>query len=100
MRVTLTTAAASDVEQIGDYIALDNPARALTYIDELQRRIAKLGELPQAGRSRPEWADGVRSTPFGSYLIVWWIRGDLIEILRVVHGARDLDALFSIQPLD
>ena len=35
----------------------------------------------------------------GKYLIVYRPREDEVQILRIVHGARDLDALFAEEPL-
>jgi toxin ParE1/3/4 len=99
MRIALTPAAEADLEQIGDYIARDDPRRAVTFVGEIEARIAKISNLPKAGRLRPEWGADVRSTPFGNYLIVWRLRGDVLQILRVIHGARDLDALFEAEPL-
>ncbi len=100
MRVVLTPAAAADLEQIGDYIAEDNPLRAVSFVDEIADRITKLATLPQGGQLRPEWGERIRSTSFASYLIVWRSTGNALEILRVVHGARDLQALFRKDPLE
>ena len=100
MRILLTAAAVADIEHVGDYIAKDNPERAVSYITALEHRIAQFGTLPQGGRLRPEWGALVRSTPFGSHLIVWRTAGDTVEILRVVHGSRDLTALFRKEPLE
>jgi toxin ParE1/3/4 len=48
-----------------------------------------------AGRATTTWGPGRRSFPVGQYVIVYRIvRGD-VRILRVVHGRRDLEALFG-----
>jgi len=100
MRVVLTPAAAADLEQICDYIAQDNPVRAVSLVDEIAERMTKLAALPQGGQLRPEWGNGIRSTTFASYVIVWRSSGDALEVLRVVHGARDLGKLFRQEPLE
>ena len=43
MGVLFTPLAETDIEEIGDYIALDNPARALTFIQEIRAQCQKLG---------------------------------------------------------
>ena len=35
----------------------------------------------------------------GNYVIVHRVRDEMVQILRVVHGARDLDVLFEEEPL-
>jgi toxin ParE1/3/4 len=45
------------------------------------------------GRSREEVAPGLRSFPFGRYVIFYEVMPDGIAIVRVLHGARDLGPL-------
>ena len=42
---------------------------------------------------------GRRIAVHGKYLIIYRVRNEIVQILRVVHGARDLDALFEKEPL-
>jgi toxin ParE1/3/4 len=46
------------------------------------------------GRSRPDIADAARSLNVGNYLILYRIEARTVEIVRIVHGARDLTTLF------
>ena len=48
-------------------------------------------------RSRPEIAEACRSFTVGHYLILYRMIPEGIEIVRVSHGARRLDALFSMR---
>jgi toxin ParE1/3/4 len=50
------------------------------------------------GRSRPELASDLRSFPTGSYIIFYVPIETGIEIVRVVSGNRDIDALFGTSP--
>ena len=45
------------------------------------------------GRARPELRENLRSFPYGAYLILYRAIGDGVEIVRVVHAARNLDDL-------
>lgn len=99
MKVRLTPEAKADLEEIGDRIAERNPARAVTYVQELRERAHRVGEFPRAGPPRPQWGEDIRIAVYGKYLIVYRVRDETVQILRVVHGARDLDALFEAEPL-
>jgi plasmid stabilization system protein ParE len=99
MKVRLTPEAKADLEGIGDRIAERNPARAVTYVRELRDRALRIGEFPHAGPPRPQWGQGIRIAVHGKYLIVYRVRDGAVQILRVVHGARDLDTLFEEEPL-
>jgi toxin ParE1/3/4 len=99
MKVRLTPEAEADLEGIGDKIAERNAARAVTYVRELQERCLRIAELPHAGPPRPQWGEGIRIAINGKYVIVYRVRDETVQVLRVVHGARDLDALFADEPL-
>ena len=46
--------------------------------------------FPGASRLRQEFGEGVRLSPFGHYLVLYVAHVDLLEIRRVIHGARNL----------
>ena len=85
--------AEQDIETIGDFIALDNPHRALTFIAELRSQCAKIAASPKTFRARPELGENIRSCAYGNYVIffqdVW-----TVCIVRVLHGAMDSEAHF------
>lgn len=87
--------ARSDVAEIWDYIADDSSARADAFVDSLDRKLRALAERPHMGRTREELADGLRSLPVGRYVIFYRVLAEGIEVVRVVHGARDLGAIFD-----
>jgi addiction module RelE/StbE family toxin len=88
--------AQDDLLAIYDYVAQDSPARALTFVDKLDERIGRLehhpllGRIPRHARLRQ---DGYRVLIIDTYLVFYIIRGQQIEIHRVVHGSRNLDHL-------
>jgi toxin ParE1/3/4 len=97
--VIITPAARADLIEIALQIAESSPARAFTYTDEIEARAVRIGEFPNAGPPRFQWGAGVRITIHGPYLLVYRVAEERVQILRVVHGARDLDALFDAEPL-
>lgn len=94
-RVRLTEPATQDLEEIYDYIALDNIEAAERLKERLQKRWRAAAENPGIGRKRDEWRQNLRSVREGNYLILYHQIEDGIEIVRVVHGARDIEALFE-----
>lgn len=90
MGVLFTPLAETDLENIGDYIAQDNPARALTFIQDIRAQCQKVGKSPLAYRARPELGDDIRSCLFGNYVILYRPDATDVLIVRVLHGAMDL----------
>jgi toxin ParE1/3/4 len=86
--------AQSDLAEIWDYIADDSEAEADAFVDTIDQKLEVLAARPLAGRVRDELAEGVRSFPVGRYIIFYRPLPQGVEIVRVLHGARDLDAIF------
>lgn len=87
--------ALADLAEIWDYIADDSEERADAFIDLLDRKIHALARQPSIGRAREELAEGLRSFPVDRYIIFYRPTPKGIEIIRVLHGARDLEPLFQ-----
>lgn len=85
--------ALQDLQTIGDVIAADNPARAVSFIDELLALCARIAQQPRAYRRRDDLAPGLRQAIHGPYLILFTAREEGIVIERIVHGARRLEDL-------
>jgi toxin ParE1/3/4 len=94
MRLRFSRLAETDIEDIGDFIARDNPQRAVTFIQNLRMRCRHLAVLPGSAPSRDDLGEGVRMSVFGRYLILYVLSGEkTLEIRRIVHGARNLTEL-------
>jgi toxin ParE1/3/4 len=91
--VVLTPFAETDLDDIWFEIALDNPAAADRVIDAIRRRSEQLSTFSESGRLRPDIAADARSLTVGNYLVLYRHFKATIEIVRIVHGARDLTAL-------
>jgi toxin ParE1/3/4 len=90
-----TPRAIEDLIEIWTYVARDDRAAADRLLDSLDARMAVLREQPYLGRARADLAPGLRSLTEGSYLILYRVALDRIEIVRCVHGARRLRRLVS-----
>ena len=85
-----TPQAEIDLEEVGDYIALDNPGRAVSFIGEIRRHCEKIAGGPDHYAARPDLGDTIRICAHGNYLIVFEPFDDGALILRVLHGARNV----------
>ena len=92
MKYRLLPQAAVDLEGIGDYIASHNPNAAVRFVDALERRWNLLTLHPFSGAPREDIAPGIRHLAIGEYLTLYRVAGDAIEIVRVLHGHRNIDA--------
>ena len=95
MRVVLSNQAEIDLEEIGDYIAEDNPVRAVSFVREMREHFQQIAKAPLAYTQRPELGDGVRSCTHGNYLILFIPDEREILVARVVHGRRDLGTILG-----
>ena len=90
MHVAISPLAERDLEAIGDYIADDNPARAVSFVAELRDRCTTISQAPQVYRLRPELGEGIRSCAHGDYIIFFTVAKTRLTIVRVLHGAMDI----------
>jgi toxin ParE1/3/4 len=90
--------AALDILDIWDHIANDNMAAADRWVDALDAAFSRLATQPMMGRARPEIAPDLRSFPFRRYVIYYVPLSDGIDVVRVLHSARDIDGLVGDEP--
>ncbi|MCQ8105891.1 type II toxin-antitoxin system RelE/ParE family toxin [Methylomonas sp. SURF-2] len=85
-----TSQSEEDLIEIWLYIAQDNPTAADRVLDDIEQRFVMLADNPQMGRYRPDIAPELRYFISGKYLILYRTLNDGVQIVRVIHGARDL----------
>lgn len=93
-RCRLTHLAQVDIDSAWFYIAKDRPAAADRFVERLKSHFETLAENPFVGELRTDLAEGVRQSSVGGYVVLHRPTDDRIEIVRVIHGARDLFAEF------
>jgi plasmid stabilization system protein ParE len=98
VKVVLVASAIADLESIADWIAADSPQRAASFIQLLRQRCLQLADTPRAYPLVPRYeSEGIRRRPVGDYLIFYRLTGSVVEIVHVLHGARDIEALLFPQ---
>jgi toxin ParE1/3/4 len=91
----VSDAASSDLEEILLFIAQDDPDAANRFIRTIVSRFPTLASMPHMGRHREELSAQLRSFPVGNYVIFYRPMDGGIEVVRVLHGARDFPSLFE-----
>jgi toxin ParE1/3/4 len=96
-RYQLTTEAQEDLDNIAEYVASEaSVERAITVLSDLREAFRKLAEMPGMGHYREDLLGRrYRFWSVYSYLVVYRWDVNPIQILAVVHGARDLDAFLG-----
>ena len=95
MLVELSSFIESELEAIADYIAQDNPIRAVSFIREIREELRLVGQNPLLYQLRPEIGEDARLAVVGRYVILFQIVGEVVRIERVIFGGRDLPRCFS-----
>lgn len=99
-RVVRTPLARRDLKEIGRYIARESGSRsiALRFLDRIEARAETQAGQPRLGERRPDLDAEVRCFPVGSYLVFYRPLHQGIELLRILHGARDVPSAWREQP--
>jgi toxin ParE1/3/4 len=87
-------AALRDLIEIHDFIACESPQAACRLLQRFEEKAGHLAASPAIGRPRHELHPGYRSFAIGSYVIFYQPIENGIEIVRVLHGRRDIDTIF------
>lgn len=93
MNVVWTRTARGHLRAVHDYIAADSPRYARRVVDRLTRKTEKLARLPHLGAEVPEYGDpAVRELFDSPYRILYRVRPDRIDVIGVIHAARQMPA--------
>ena len=88
--------AEGDLLDIWEYLVREaSPRTADRRLRDIHQASAKLADWPSIGRERSELRPGLRSIAAPPHVIFYRLRESRVEILRVLHGHRDIDRIFS-----
>lgn len=103
LRVVVRPAARRDLAEQSEHIAEDSPTAAFRFLEAASAAFDLLGSFPEIGRLRrflhPKLS-GVRSWPikgFEKHVIFYRFSERQIDILRVIHSARDLTRVLGAE---
>lgn len=99
MSFVLTRLAAKDLNEIWEYLASDSVKAADSVMAALERWMRKLAVKSGLGHLREDLADRRhRFYLVRSYLIVYRRETKPLQVVRVLHAARDVQSLLSFAP--
>jgi toxin ParE1/3/4 len=99
-RVVLERHTEDDLDEQAMFIARDNPAEALAFLDAVEQAFVRLVNYPNIGSARAfrnTRLEGIRIWPVPEYpnrLIFCRVTDDAIQILRILHAAQDYTRFF------
>ena len=89
-----TLLARKDLQEIQAYIAQDNPKAAAQYLSILKQKCEILAQTPTIGVCRKEYCN-LYKFPVDKYLVFYRITESGIEVIRILHGARDIQSILN-----
>ena len=95
MKITWSEPALADLDAIHDYIARDSPPYAERFVQRLIAAADPLMDFPELGRVVPEGDGRHREVLVAPYRILYRVANDEVFVVTVIHGARDLAALWE-----
>jgi toxin ParE1/3/4 len=93
--VVIRPRASEDLAEIWAHIAKDSVRHADKFAVLIDDHFEGLARRPQMGRRRSELAPDLRSLPVGRYVIFYLPHAKGVEIVRVLHGARDIGSILQ-----
>ena len=95
-QVIWTESAWDDLERVADAIALDSPHYAAAFVQRVRDKARNLVIIPEAGAIVPEFDDQqIREVFEKSYRLIYHVGDETVSLLGLIHGARDLPALWD-----
>jgi plasmid stabilization system protein ParE len=95
IRIRWSVSAQLDLREIHSYIARDSRVYARRFVDRVRMAVESIPRFPESGCRVPEWdRDDIREVYVGHYRVIYRV-SDAVEIIAVLHAARNLPELDS-----
>jgi len=93
--VLRTTQAAADLVAILTYLDEHSPAAADRLVAAIDQHCTSLGQFPGTGRARDDIMLGLCSVVVDRYVLLYRVRPQAVEVLRILPGGRDLASILQ-----
>ena len=90
-----STDALTDLEEIWLHISDDSEEHADKVLRQITDKFERILEFPQMGKERNDLLLGLRSFPVGKYIIFYQETDFGLEIVRIIHGSRNIEQVFD-----
>lgn len=99
MKLVQRRRAVEDIDEHAAYIAERNTRAAYRFLDKVEETFGVLRRHPRIGSRRfDRIVTGLRGWPvsgFESYVVLYFVTRSAVQIVRIVHASRDLEALLK-----
>lgn len=95
-QIVITEQAEADLENIGRYLMQYSPNATVRVLRNFRKQFNLLATFPLLGRARDDVLIGARCLVMDEYLIFYQPSDEIVEILRIRHGAQEPQDLFDI----
>ena len=96
LEIRYLSTAENDLDDIFDYIIMDNPSAAVSMLEKFNHSISQLAFNPELGVvSKDDRLQkmGYRILIIGKYLVFYVVKANTVQIRRIIHGARQYNFL-------
>lgn len=93
-QVKISRDALQDLDDIWEYVAEYSIPEAGAHVRMIRRKLRTIAQVPNLGRARPELGENLRGFPVDRYVVSYRPLDDGIEVVRVLHGSRDIPSAF------
>lgn len=95
-KVKWTSVAWNDLEFLADFISKDSSYYAASFVQEIKMASRSLKTFAERGRVVPEFGrPDVRELFVGNYRLIYQVTQEIVSILALVHGSRDIRLLWQ-----
>ena len=94
-KLIIAPLARNDLGDVWDFVSPRGKSAANRFVAKIRKQCRQLARFPGIGRSREELAPGLRSFAVPPFVIFFQVHDRAVEIARVLHGARDLEAFWK-----
>ncbi len=89
VKIEWSPSSINNLEKIAEFISQNSPLYAPVFIRKIINSVERLKEFPLSGRIVPEFNNSdLREIIFHNYRIVYRLKGNLVEIVLVIHGSK------------
>lgn len=74
---------------------MHNPLAAFRWLEDIDKTVELAANFPMVGESAEQYGEGIRKISQGSYVILFRPLPKHLELVRVLHGSRDIDSLLD-----
>ena len=99
--IKISPKANQDLDDLFEYLARENENMALKFFDSFRETIAKLSKMPNIGKSyhvaNPKLKSlrQYRVKGFNKFLLFYLATDDLLIIVRIIYGNRDIESILK-----